>query len=256
MTLALVTGGTSGIGYAFAQAYAQRGFDVVLVARDIERGTKICEDFRGRLGVKAEFLQADLAIAEDVSKVASFLEENPVDVLVNSAGFGMHGGMAKVENEGPYQQAIDVMIVAVMKLSAAATRQMVARGTGKIINIASASAWIMQGNYSAIKAWVLRYTQALSIELDGTGVTATAVCPGWVRTEFHSRAGISTKLPNFVWIPMDVLVRQALRDSAKGKMVSVPGNLWRFALTVAKFLPRSAIRALSKKLVSSRKKDA
>lgn len=257
MALALVTGGTSGIGYAFAQAYALRGYDIVLVARDTERGERICHDFTDRFGVSAEFLTADLAKAEDVAKVTELIESTNrrVDIVVNCAGFGLHGGMMKRTNEEAYERAISVMCVAVMKISAAAARAMTARGYGQIINISSASSWIMQGNYSAVKSWVLRYTQGLAVELDGTGVNAMAVCPGWVRTEFHSRAGISTRLPSFVWVPLDLLVRQAIRDAREGKMVSVPTLRWRFLLFLSRLAPMKLIAWISKKLVKSRKSD-
>ncbi len=256
MALALVTGGTSGLGHAFARTYAQRGYDVIVVARDTDRGLRICDRLESYYGVTARFVTADLSKADDVDQVVQIIRDEPVDVVVNCAGFGLHGGLDKPANEPFYISAVDVMCTALMRISGAAAGAMKQRGTGTIINIASASAWIMQGVYSAIKSFVLRYTQALSIELDGTGVTATAVCPGWVRTEFHSRAGISTHYPNIVWVPADQVVAETLRAVQDGKDVVVPSLRWKVAIFLAQRVPTRLIRMISKALVSSRKKDA
>ncbi len=205
-------------------------------------------------GVDVECLSADLSVREDVQRVADRIEDptRPLDLVINNAGFGLHSRLLDPDTETP-RRAIDVMCVAVMVLSGAAARSMKARGHGRIINVSSTSAWIMAGTYSAIKAWVLRYTESLALELRGTGVTATALCPGWVHTEFHDRAGISaTNLPDLVWIDADRLVREALRDAERGKIVSIPTFKWKVAIAVAQHGPQSFIRWFSGKLSSSR----
>ncbi|HET7723841.1 MAG TPA: SDR family NAD(P)-dependent oxidoreductase, partial [Propionibacteriaceae bacterium] len=108
--------------------------------------------------------------------------------------------------------------------------------------------------YSAVKAWVNTYTEGLANELHGTGVTVTAVLPGWVHTEFHERAGINaSKLPDVVWIEADELVKEALDDNAAGKVLSVPSKRWSTAIWVGRHTPRSVIRWVSRKLSNSRK---
>ena len=254
MATALVTGGTAGIGHAFVQALAARGDDLVIVARNTARMQTLADELTGSYGVRVECITADLSQRADVDRVAARIEDpdRPIELLVNNAGFGLHSRLLDPDVE-QHRLAIDVMCFAVLVLSGAAARAMTARGHGRIINVSSTSAWIMAGNYSAIKAWVLRYTESLSVELRGTGVTATALCPGWVHTEFHDRAGISaTNLPDIVWIPADQLVRECLRDAEAGKVISIPTLKWKAAIAVAQYGPRSFVRWFSGKLSSSR----
>ena len=258
MATALVTGATAGIGHAFVRHLAAQGNDLVLVARDVERMESIGDELRTNFGVTVEVLPADLSLPEDITRVADRLEDptHPVDILVNNAGFGLHAKLLDKEALDTQRKAFSVMMWAVLELSGAAGRAMAARGRGSIINVASTSAWIMSGNYSAIKSWVLTYTEGLALELHGSGVKATALCPGWVHTEFHDRAGISkTNLPDIVWVDVDELVSQALTDNAKGKVISIPTLKWKIAIAVATYGPRSFISWFSRKLSSSREKS-
>ena len=254
MATALVTGGTSGIGAAFARALAARGDDLVLVARNPERLDEHAAELRERFGIAVEVISADLAVHDDVARVAARLEDadRPIDLLVNNAGFGLHTKLLDPE-VGVHEHAIDVMIKAVLVLGGAAGRAMKTRGQGRIINVSSASGWIAQGNYSAIKAWVRVYSESLANELHGSGATVTALCPGWVRTEFHQRAGIRTSsLPSIVWIDVDRLVAEALRDADRGKMLSIPTKRWKFAVFLAAKGPGFLIRKVSRLLTRSR----
>lgn len=254
MALALVTGGTAGIGHAFAVELASRGWDLVLVARDTVRLEAVAGDLKSRFGTATETITADLAVRADMLRVAERVEctEHPVEMLINNAGFGIHASLLD-KDFSIQEKALDVMCLAVLVLSGAAGRAMSARGHGSIINIGSSSGIITTGNYSAVKAWVNTYTEGLANELRGTGVTVTAVLPGWVHTEFHQRAGINaSKLPDMVWLQPDDLVREALDDNAKGKVISVPSKRWNTALWIGRHLPRSTIRALSRKISSSR----
>lgn len=254
MTTALVTGGTSGIGAAFARALAARGDDLVLVARNQERLDEHAASLNEEFGVAVEVISADLSEHDDVLRVAARLEDadRPIDLLVNNAGFGLHVKLLAPDSS-PHELAIDVMIKAVLMLGGAAGRAMKARHQGRIINVSSASGWITQGNYSAIKAWVRVYSESLSNELHGTGVTVTALCPGWVRTEFHQRAGIrTTSLPSIVWVDVDRLVEEALKDADRGKVLSIPTKRWKFAVFLAAKGPHFLIRAVSRMLTSSR----
>lgn len=257
MATALVTGGTSGIGNAFVRALAARGDDVVIVARDTERMAAIAAELSARHGVHVECLPADLSRPVDVQRIADWIEDpaHELDLVVNNAGMGLHAKLLDKQALATQRTAMELMCFAVLQLSGAAGRAMVARGHGRIINVSSTSAWIYQGNYSAIKAWVLSYTQALAIELRGTGVSATALCPGWVHTEFHQRAGVSSdNLPGIVWVDPDELVRDALADAQAGRAISIPTVKWKAAIRVAQMFPRVGIRQLSSILSSSRRK--
>jgi short-subunit dehydrogenase len=250
MATALITGGTSGIGAAFARALAARGDNLVLVARNPDRLAKTAAEITGRYAVHVETIRADLSVRNDALRVAERIAstEQPIDLLVNNAGFGIRVKLT-AEDTTPHEHAIDVMIRAVLILAAAAGRTMAARGAGHIINVASTSGYVTMGSYSAIKAWVTVYTEGLANELAGSGVGVTALCPGWVRTEFHERANIHmSKLPDFLWLEADELVADCLADSVKGKVISIPSRRYQALIFLLRHLPRRSVRAISTRL--------
>ncbi len=256
MSTALITGGTSGIGNAFARELGSQGYDLVLVARDTARLETVAEELRTSFGVLVDVITADLSVRDDLIRVAERLEDvdHPVDMLVNNAGFGLHSSLLD-KDFSLQEKAMDVMCLAVLVLAGAAARSMIARGGhGNIINVSSTSGIITTGNYSAIKAWATTYTEGLAVELDDTDIKVTALLPGWVRTEFHARAGINaSKLPDFVWLEADDLVKQCLEDNANGKVLSVPGRRWAAAYQLGRLLPRGLVRWGSGKLSDSRR---
>ena len=189
MATALVTGGSSGIGLAFAHALAARGDDLVLVARDGSRLDAAAQQLRARHGVAVETLPADLADVAGIRTVEAFIDAHEIDVLVNSAGFAAHADLLDADWSG-HAGALTAMALAVLVLSGAAGRQMVRRGAGGIVNVASVNALIDADVYSATKRWVVSYTEALAGRLAGTGVHATVVLPGWARTNYHAAAGM------------------------------------------------------------------
>lgn len=254
MSTALITGGTAGIGATFARQLAARGDDLVLVARDTERLEAYAAELRNSYGVQVETLTADLADREQTQTVADRLADpdRPIDVLINNAGFGLGSNLLNPDTSTD-ERALDVMCRAVLILGGAAARAMKARGHGRILNTSSTAGFVTMGHYSAIKAWVTSYSESLATQLRGTGVTVTALCPGWVHTEFHDRANINaSSIPGWAWIDADRLVADALVDMDRGRVISIPTPLWKTAITVAKFLPRSAIRAISARLTSRR----
>ena len=241
---ALVTGGTSGLGLEFARALAARGLALVLVARDPARLEKTADQLRWRYGVEVETLEADLAERAGLDAVAQRLgaTDSPVEVLVNNAGHGVHVPLLAQDLE-TVERSHDLMVRAVFILGGAAGRAMVARGHGVIINIASVAGLVPMGAYSAIKAWVDRYSESLSVELAGTGVRAMSLLPGWVRTEFHERAGIRTSaIPDALWLEADRVVADALADAERGKVRSIPSRRFRVIAFLAQHAPRILIR--------------
>ncbi|SDT43774.1 hypothetical protein SAMN04488543_4391 [Friedmanniella luteola] len=254
MATALVTGGTSGIGAAFARALAARGDDLVLVARDAVRLEQTAADLRARHGVDVEVLPADLAVRADVDRVAARLGDaaRPVDLLVNNAGFGIRQRLT-AEDLSAFEHGFDVMVRAVMVLSGAAARAMTTRGHGAVVNVGSTAGYVTMGGYSALKSFVGVYTEGLANELVGTGVTATVLCPGWVRTEFHERADIGTgSIPSWMWLDADALVAECLRDVAAGKVISIPSRRYQALMLAARLAPRPLVRRASRALSSSR----
>lgn len=254
MATALVTGGTAGIGAAFARALAARGDDLVLVARDADRLAETAIQIKDRFGVAVEVLTADLSERDDVVRVAERLASSsqPIDTLVNNAGFGVRARLA-TDDLSAHEYAIDVMIRAVLILGGSAGQAMKARGRGAIINVSSSSGFLAMGGYSAVKAWVTTYSESLSNELRRHGVTVTALCPGWVRTEFHQRADINvTTIPSWMWLDADDLVAQCLHDVTRGTVISIPSKRYKVLMAVVKVAPRRIVRAASARLSSRR----
>ena len=254
MSTALITGGTSGIGAEFARQLAARGADLVLVARDRPRLEEYAEQLRAEHGIEVEILTADLADRAQTLVVAKRLEdpEHPIDLLVNNAGFGLRSTLLEPDTEID-DRALQVMCRAVLILGGAAGRAMKLRGRGRIINTSSIAGFFAMGHYSAIKAWVTAYSESLAVQLRGTGVRVTTLCPGWVRTEFHDRAAINQRsIPSFAWISKERVVREALEASDRGQVIAIPGVGWRLALGGARVLPRPAIRWISGLLISRR----
>ncbi len=257
MLTALVTGGTSGIGAAFADALARRGNALVLVARDADRLEQTAARLRAEHGVPVEVLPADLADRADVDRVAARVEDplRPVDVVVNNAGFSVKTPFTAPDTAA-HDRAFEVMCRAVLVLSSAAARAMTARGSGWIINVSSTAGLITMGSYSAIKAYTTAFTEALAVELHGTGVHVTALLPGWVRTEFHERAGITgSSIPSFMWLTPERVVEEALDDVARGKVISMPTKRYRALGFVLRHLPRPAVRRISGMVASARQKE-
>lgn len=244
MSTALVTGPTAGIGRTFARALAARGHDLVLVARDAARLEELAETLRVEQRVRVEVLPADLADAASRLAVEARLadRDRPVEILVNNAGFGVHQPFVGGELDAE-QRMLDVLVTSVMRLTHAALPGMVARGSGGVVNVSSVAGWITGGTYSAAKAWVTVFTEGLSLELAGTGVHVTAVCPGYVHTEFHDRAGMDmSSVPEWMWLDTEQVVAQGLRDLAKGRPVSVAGAQYKTLSTLARYAPRPVVR--------------
>lgn len=254
MPTALITGGTSGIGAAFARTLAAHGDDLVLVARNSDRLSEMATDLKERYAISVETISADLAVRDDVIGIAERLTsaEQPIDMLINNAGFGVRTKLTDPDTT-PHEHAIDVMIRAILILSAAAGRTMRQRGAGTIINVSSTAGFVTMGVYSAIKAWVTSYTEGLANELHGTGVKVTALCPGWVRTEFHERANIHVgSIPEFMWLDADRVVADCLDAAEAGKVICIPSKRYAVMMTIADHLPHRLMRAISRRLTSSR----
>ncbi|WP_225847855.1 SDR family oxidoreductase [Streptomyces sp. HPF1205] len=247
MTTSLVTGASAGIGAAFARRLAADGHDLVLVARDGKRLADFAASLEARHGIRVEALPADLAEDEGIAAVEDRLRrtDGPVDVLVNNAGFGNKGTFlqAPVADE---LRMLKVHCEAVLRLTAAAAESMRARGRGSVINVASVAAFVPRGTYGASKAWVVQFTQGVAYELAGSGVRFLALCPGFVRTEFHDRAGMkASNVPSWAWLDADKVVAAALRDLARGRTVSVPDPRYKVAAALARHTPAALFGATS-----------
>ncbi|WP_445529354.1 SDR family NAD(P)-dependent oxidoreductase [Streptomyces cyslabdanicus] len=249
MTTALITGSTAGIGAAFARRLAADGHNLVLVARTTERLTEQATELHDRHGIEAEVLTADLATDAGIEAVAARLgdRKDPVDLLVNNAGFGNKGRYLDVSMADELRM-LKVHVEAVLRLTSAATAAMRERGRGGVVNVASVAAFVPRGTYGASKAWVVQFTQGAARDLAGSGVRLMALCPGFVRTEFHERAGMGTdNIPNWMWLDADKLVAAALTDLAHGKTLSVPDPRYKALMGLVKVAPRGLLGGITSK---------
>jgi len=245
---ALITGATAGIGAAFARRLASDGRDLVLVARDRER-LEAAATVAREAGVSAEVLVADLTRSADLDRVAARLADPdaaPVDLLVNNAG--MTVGSALLEcTPADLARQLDLNVGAVLQLTRAALPGMVGRGRGGVINVSSVAGFLAgRGTtYGADKAWVISFTEGVAGAIEGTGVRAMALCPGFVRTEFHERAGIDVGARTGpLWLDADRVVGDALADLARGRVLSVPSVQYKAIVAAADVLPRMVVRRL------------
>ncbi|MET9383708.1 SDR family oxidoreductase [Streptomyces sp. NPDC002928] len=249
MTTALITGSTAGIGAAFARRLAADGHNLVLVARDTKRLREQATELHDRHGIEAEVLTADLATDDGIDAVAGRLGDrrDPVDLLINNAGFGNKGRFLDVSMTDELKM-LKVHCETVLRLTAAATEGMRERGRGGVVNVASVAAFVPRGTYGASKAWVVQFTQGAARDLAGSGVRLMALCPGFVRTEFHDRAGMGTdNIPGWMWLDADKLVAAALNDLARGKSLSVPDPRYKALMGLVKVTPRGLLGGVTSK---------
>ncbi len=254
MPLALVTGATSGIGSAFARHLAAQGYALVLVARD---GTRLAQRKAEleRAGAPAvNTIIADLTDPDQRALVTARLTAaiDPVDLLINNAGSTLGVEFLQAE-PADLQRQVELNSVAVMLLMHAALPGMIARGHGGIINVAS-TAGLVPGRgstYGASKAFVVSLSEAMAMAVKGTGVRVQALCPGFVRTEFHERARIDmSRTPGWAYVDIDTLVRTSLADLRHNRVLSIPGPLYKTVYGLTKVLPRSLVRVAASRVNS------
>ena len=253
----LVTGASSGIGADIARELASRGFGVTLVARREDRLRALADELAGAHPVRVEVLVADLTDDASRSRIHTGLlaHDLVVDVLVNNAGVTT---MGPVHRSDPAQEVamIRTNVEAVADLCASFLPGMVDRGTGAVLNVASTAAFQPlpgQAGYSASKAFVLSYTHALRGELRGTGVTATALCPGPVQTGFAEAAGLGDDeaagaVPRFMWVGAAEVAREGVNGMERGKTVVIPGAANRVGAVGGHLMPRGLLTPLLARL--------
>ena len=244
MSTALITGATAGIGEAFTRLLAEKGFDLVLVARDEARLKERASSLENRFKIKTQILVADLSTDDGISKTIARLTQvdAPIEVLINNAGFGLNKSFLKsdlIEET----QLLDVLLKVPMQLTHSVLPQMVSRNSGVIINVSSVAGWIAGGTYSAAKSYVTVLSESLNTELKKTGVKVSALCPGFTHTEFHARGKMKMDgLPKFLWLNADRVVSDSWRAALAGKAICVPGWQYKILSFISRFGPRPLVR--------------
>lgn len=245
MASCLITGPTAGIGRSFAFALADKYENLILVARDELRLKELAKELV-QLGAKnCEVLVADLATPEGRSEIAKRATGSDVELVVNNAGFGLGEKFTNSSIESELA-LLNVLVSAVVEITHAALPGMIERNRGGVINVSSVAGWMTSGSYSAAKSYVTVLSEALATQLQATSVHVMALCPGFVRTEFHERAQMSTTtIPKWMWLESDALVRAAITDFNRGKAVSTPSLRYKALTVLATKMPRSALRKIS-----------
>lgn len=247
---ALVTGASSGIGAAFADAFAALGVDLVLVARSEEPLRETAARLQDAHGVRVEVIAEDLSPEHATHAVTARLAELEfdVDILVNNAGFATQGRLETIPAERDHEQ-IMVNVTAVVDLTHALVPAMIARGTGTIINVASLGGFQPApylAVYGATKAFVLSFTQALAAELQGRGVHVLALCPGPVDTPFFDVLG-SRQAAIGQQLSAEAVVVAALRALEHRRSLVIPGWRNQLTATITRLLPRSIVLMLAER---------
>ncbi len=248
---ALVTGASSGIGAALAQALAERGHDLVLTARRAPRLQALGERLSREHGIQAHTLVDDLADPLAPRRLSDALEQRglAIDMLVNNAGYGVPGTFES-QPWATHDQFLQVLLLAPTELAHRMLPGMIRRGHGRIINVASLAGHLpgSVGHtlYAAAKAYMIRFSQSLHLENRGRGIHVCALCPGFTYSEFHDVTGareLVSKMPRWMWMDADSVARQGLDAVERGDAVYVNGRINRMIKALSDLLPdRMALR--------------
>jgi len=244
--LALVTGASSGIGAALARVYASHGFDLALTARRADRLHALADELRLRFGVDSLVIPADLALADAPEQILATIEANgrEVDALVNNAGYGLPGSYAATRWEDQ-RALLQVLVTAPCELAHKILPGMLERRFGRIVNVASLAGLIpgSRGHtlYGPAKALLMRFSQGLHLETQGTGVHVSALCPGLTYSEFHDVAGtrqrVSDQAPTWMWLGADEVAQAGYEAAEANRPICVTGAPNKAIAALAKIIP-------------------
>ncbi len=250
---ALVTGASSGIGKAFAELLAAKGYGLVLTARRRDRLDELAGRLAAQHGIPTHVIVDDLAEPDAPSRIAGAVRDLGlhIDVLINNAGYGVPGSFVNVPWPD-HQRFIQIMMTAVCDLTYRLLPAMLDRGWGRVINIASVAGMVPApaGHtlYGASKAFVIRFSEALAAENAAKGVHVTAVCPGFTYSEFHDVTGTRQQMksvPAMMWLSADDVAREGYEAVMRGDAVIVNGRIYRLMLWLLGVVPKGLAKAIS-----------
>ncbi len=256
--IALVTGATTGIGYALSKMLAADGYALILVARNQNALQERKAELESAYGISVQPIALDLSQTGAVKTLIDQLRDrlSQIEILVNNAGFGKLGPFWEMDPKTVVDM-IQVNVTALVALTRAIMPYMLQRGKGYVLNVASTAAFSpgpFMAVYYATKAFVVSFSEALADELRGTEITVTTLCPGPTRTEFQIRAGQDPQKP-FPILPMmsaEAVAQQAYRSLKKGRRMVIPGLMNRFSVWSSRVMPRR-LTSLMIKWIQSRR---
>ena len=243
----LITGASAGIGAAIAREYAQRGWNLALVARREEPMITLATELKSAYGTTSHIFIADLFAKDATQDLMTRLQHKDIQIdgLVNNAGYGHPGGYldSPWEDHGKF---IQLMLTAPCELTRALLPDMKARGFGRVINVASLAGHLpgSKGHtlYAAVKSFLIKFSESLSMEMEGSGVNVSALCPGFTYSEFHdvngTRGGVS-KLPSWMWMEAEQCAELGVEACERGRAVFIPGGANKSIAALNKILPAS-----------------
>ena len=246
----LITGASSGIGSDLARLFASDGHNLLLVARSLDKLNALKAELESKHPIKVTVFAKDLTQPSAAQAVFTFAQNNDitVDILVNNAGFG-DWGLFSESSLQKQRELIQLNIAALTELTHYFLKPMISQKSGKILNVASIASFMpgpKMSVYYASKAYVRSFTEALSVELKGTGVTTTALCPGPVKTAFWkvAQAENSSLSRHMFFAESGFIARYGYKCLMRGKVLAIPGFSVRAAVLLTKLLPRSLVRNL------------
>ena len=254
--LALITGGSSGIGEAFAEVFAAEGFDIVITARREDRLRAVQSRLQQRYGSRVELIVEDLERPDAPARLCAELEARglTIDALVNNAGYGVPGAYLASSWE-VHARFLQIMVTAVAELTHRLLPGMVERQYGRIINVASLAGLVPSpaGHtlYAASKAFLIKFSESLSHEVRGDGVLVTALCPGFTYSEFHDVTGtraMMNRMPGWMWMSAPAVARRGYDAVMAGESVVVPGRLNAAIATLVRILPQRLVTGLGRRI--------
>jgi short-subunit dehydrogenase len=258
--LALITGASSGIGATFARQLAAEGYDLILVARRVDRLEALAAELRDRHGIQSSPMSADLTLDDDLARVSETLAgAGRLALLVNNAGFGTKGLF--FEADASQQDAMHRLhVLATERLTRAALPGMIARGKGSVISVSSVAAFL-QGpsnvSYCATKAWMNSFTRGLALEMQflRSPVVVQALCPGYTYSEFHDVMQVDrAEIPKSWWLEADFVVAESLRALKRGTVIVIPSLRYRILVRLIKLMPDWLFRLGAKRYRKVRRK--
>lgn len=238
----LITGATTGIGYELAKLYAKDGYNLLLIARNIDNLEKVRDEV-SLYNINVDILAVDLAVDNSCEKVFNFVDEKnlTVDILINNAGVGSFGYLSETEMKKELS-LIDLNIKSLTEMTKHFLPRMIESDYGSIINVSSTAAFCAgpkMAVYYASKAYVLSFTEALYEEVKGTNIKVSCLCPGAVDTGFQNKAGIKkSKSAKNNLMSVSKVANLAYRDFNKGKLIIIPGAKNKVLVIMNKFMPR------------------
>jgi short-subunit dehydrogenase len=252
---ALITGASSGIGLALAHVMARNGHNLVLAARNEQKLNQLAAELQQEFGITAKVIPIDLSVSNSAQDLFDALQSGiRISLLVNNAGFDVYGNFYETDLAEELRM-IQVNLVTLTQLTKLILPGMIMQHYGRILNLGSIGSFApgpLNAVYSATKAYVLSFSEAIGEELQGSGVTVTALCPGATKTQFHSRASLENiRLLRFSYMEAASVAEIGYRAMMAGKRVVVPGLTNRLQVLFTRLLPRRLVARMAKSMMGS-----